>query len=168
VRRKKSSTRGVTRDPSEMHTVVEACKAAIAKERGGRQLEPAETRAALAICLRDRYECTLEQIGEVLDLSAERVRQVYQSAKRARERSAREARAPVEELSTPACQALSDVGLASDGSMREVTELLPILRLASQPPHEHGSNATFHAHLIDPATVREIEEWLRRHGVVFR
>jgi hypothetical protein len=74
----------------------------------------------------------------------------------------------VEELSAPACQALSDAGLASNGSMRDVTELLPILRLASQPPHEARSNANFQAHLIDPATVREIEEWLRRHGVAFR
>jgi hypothetical protein len=168
MRRKRVSTRGVTRDPSEMQTVVEACKAEIAKERAGRQLEPVETRAALAICLRDRYECTLEQIGEALDLSAERVRQVYQSAKRAQARSAREARAPVEELSAPACQALSDAGLASDGSMRDVTALLPILRLASQPPHEQSSTGNLQAHLIDPATMREIEDWLRRHGVVFR
>ena len=125
-------------------------------------------RAALVLCLRDRHCCTLEQIGEVIDLSAERVRQLYQNEKRAQARSARAARAPVEELSSRARQGLADVGLAPDASMHDVTMLLPLLRASAGAPHNNGSNNNFEQHLLDEETLREIEDWLQRHGVHFR
>lgn len=166
--RKKTSTRGTTRDPVEMKELVRACIAAISAEAGGRPFESSEQRAVLVSRLRDQHGCTLEQIGEAVELSAERVRQLYQGARREAARRAREARAPVEELSPRARQGLTDVGIAPEASMQDVVKLLPILRLAARPSHEHRFNAHFHAHLVDHVTMREIEEWLRRHGVVVR
>ena len=125
-------------------------------------------RSALVLCLRDRHGCTLEQIGEVVELSAERVRQLYQNEKRAQGRGARAARAPVEELSSRARQGLADVGLAPDASMHDVTVLLPLLRASAGAPHNNGSNNNLEQHLLDRETLREIEDWLQRHGVHFR
>ena len=125
-------------------------------------------RAALVLCLRDEHVCTLEQIGTVVDLSAERVRQLYQNEKRAQGRSARAARAPIEQLSPLAQQGLADVGIAVGASMHDVTRQLPVLRAAAGAPHVQGVNNHFVTHLLDRDTLREIEEWLQRHGVPFR
>lgn len=151
-----------------MKALVVACIATITREAGGRKLEPSQMRAALVICLRDQHACTLEQIAEVVALSAERVRQLYQATKRMQARIARAARAPVEELSARAFQGLRDAGLGPDASMHDVTLLLPMLRLAAKAPQETGSNASFQHHQVDRATVREIEDWLGRHGVTVR
>ena len=151
-----------------MKALVLKCRAAMTTDTTRRSLEPSEMRAALVACLRDEHACTLEQIGRTLELSAERVRQVYQTAKRAKGQRARQARAPVEELSSSARQGLADVGLAPDASMHDVTVLLPMLRLAAKLSDERASDATLQAQFIDRATLNEIEEWLRRHGVAFR
>jgi hypothetical protein len=168
VRRKKKGTRGVTRDPAAMDDVVAACSAAIRDEAGGQTLAPSRMRSALVLCLRERFSCTLEQIGKVVDLSAERVRQLYQDEKRARGRHARAARAPVEELSPRARQGLADVGLAPGASMHDVTRLLPLLRASAGAPHDNGLSSNLRLHLLDRETLGEIEEWLHRHGVPFR
>jgi hypothetical protein len=151
-----------------MYELVAGCTAAIRSETRGQTLEPSRMRAALVLCLRDRHCCTLEQIGDVVELSAERVRQLYQNEKRAQGRSARAARAPVEELSSRAREGLADVGLAPDASMHDVTMLLPLLRASAGAPHDNGSNNDFQEHLLDRETLREIEDWLQRHDVPFR
>ena len=168
MRRKKASTRGVTRDPAAMRELVEACNAEMTTDAGGQAPDGSRRRAALVLCLRDRFSCTLEQIAEVVDLSAERVRQLYQEAKRAQARSARAARAPIEELSPCAQQGLTDAGLGPDASMNDVIALLPLLRMSAGAPHEDGVTNNFHVHQLDPEALQEIEGWLRRHGVPFR
>jgi len=164
LRRKPASRRGVTRDRSSMATLAAECTAAIQRESGA-NLNPSQLRSALVVRLRDQHACTLDQIGQTLDITGERVRQLYQENKQACARSARGRAAPIGELSSRAIRGLTDAGLEPNGSLRDVALLIPALRLAARTPRDSGFNPYFRLHHLDRATVREIEEWLHRHGI---
>jgi hypothetical protein len=147
-----------------MERLVAACTAAIESERGVRT--PDQLRDALIVCLRDQHGCTLAEIGEAFGISGERVRQLYRRVRQPPTRRARRRRAPIEELSAGAIAALREAGLAPDATLHDVVVLLPLLEFGVRRPGDQGFNAFFHVPHLNRTTLREIEEWLERHGVV--
>jgi Sigma-70, region 4 len=144
-----------------MKKLVTAC--ALALEDAGKNAQ--ERREALIVCLRDEHACTLDQIGKALGISGERVRQLYRRAKQSPARSARGQPARLEELSTTARATLQDAGLLGEATFGDVAVLIPVLRLGAEAANRRF-NAFFHLPRVTPATLREIEEWLARHGVI--
>ena len=157
-------SRGATRSRASMEQLVAACTAAMESLRG--LLTPEQMRDALIVCLRERHGCTLEQIGEVFGISAERVRQLYRRVTQPPARQARRRRAPIEELSRDASDALREAGLESNATLGDVSVLMPLLELSVTQPNHHRLNALFHVPHINRTILHEIEEWLARHGVV--
>jgi hypothetical protein len=158
--------RGVKRDSAWMAKLVAACTAAIESEPTTQTQEA--LRDALIIRLRDHHGCTLEQIGDALGITGERVRQLYRRVKGPSTRQARLRRAPIKELSPSAIAALREAGLEPHAKLHDVAVLIPLLELSLRQRGDRQVSAEFHMPHINRTTLDEIEEWLERHGVVIR